>query len=126
MRKSLLISIVVFMCLNTGAVRAHTTEKLYQYCKSFADNGFKGQNIEHAGCFSYVLGITDVARSACDLYSLSSNGKPLLSIAAKAEQQDLHAVIQAFINQAANNPQTWRYDASLYVVFAAQKVAPCE
>ena len=117
------------MCLHPiNNASAVNNGKLYKYCKDFASRSFNGETPEDVACVNYVAGIIDLSSFFCDAAMISPDNiaKTLMPVFSKASRTDIDAVIQAYVNLAAQHPEDWQYDPSYTVLEAAKKIAACE
>lgn len=115
---------------SANTATALTNEELYEWCKPFADSGFKSTSDGSLLCAAYIAGAIDNASVICDeLEDLAKSNSSLASVRSffggKYETSN-KALIQAYVNKMKNEPEKWRYGAHGEVLEAIKAIAPCE
>ena len=116
----------VILSMFAQPVSASTIESIYSSCKPYADRGFENAKVDDVLglygdgiCLGYMIATIEQLNALCDDYKRIKkeySDRPDLVLgfrgAAKingtsADLDDLNAVIQAFVNFAATNPDKW-------------------
>ena len=127
------VCFVVFatsVLFTASAATALTNEELYEWCKPFADSGFKSTSDGSLLCAAYIAGAIDNASVICDeLEDLAKSNSSLASVRSffggKYETSN-KALIQAYVNKMKNEPSRWKYNPSNAMSEVIREIATCE
>jgi hypothetical protein len=110
-----LILTTIILILFSQPVWAMSNEILYKNCRVYADNNFSLSSEDYPDwpdytdavvCAAYIRATIDAANFIC-LFSEDRFTKRIWG--ASADNDDLNAVAQSFLNHAKANPAQWEY-----------------
>ena len=107
-------AIVVFCFFIPQKTNAMTNGGLYEFCKPFADSGFKASSSEDLMCVGYVMGVGETADLAyCHIKT--SFGFPFNS-------SSFNAVVQDYVNRMKSEPNLWTNTAAADVLISILRI----
>lgn len=130
MRLARFVVFGLVLLMTNNYASAMTNEGLYKWCKPFADRAFSANTEEDLYCKGYILGALEYAKGLC--YTMENQAKTdatqayVRSFFGAAEDANINALIQAYVNKMNNEPNRWDYTPSAALRQVFNELAPCE